>query len=68
LRLVRKRRVDGDTIPTALPRLLRRPLAQIDRIFKLNGLELNGLELNGVDDVTVGVVEAAAESVVIGTA
>jgi hypothetical protein len=29
---------------------------------------LNGLELNGVDDVTVGVVEAAAESVVIGTA
>ena len=57
LRLVSKRRVGGDTVPTALPRLLRRPLSQIDRIF----------EVNGLDDVTVGVVEAAGEKV-IGTA
>ena len=39
-------------------RLLRRLLSQIDRI----------LEVNGLTDVTVGVVETARESLVIGTA
>jgi hypothetical protein len=39
-------------------RLLRRLLSQIDRILGVNGLT----------DVTIGVVEAARESLVIGTA
>ena len=39
-------------------RLLRRLLSQIDRTLGVNGLI----------DVTVGVVEAARESLVIGTA